>query len=284
MQVYRDLAVITARPSAAEMDAAPHELYGTVDAAENFSVGRWVDAAREVLAGAEAAGRLPILVGGTGLYFKALTEGLSAIPPVPPEVRERIRREAAGMAPAALHARLAADDPLTASRLRPSDPQRILRALEVLEATGRPLAHWQEAGREGALLAGHDVRAVFLAVDRADLRDRIDRRFEAMMAAGALAEVAALAARGLDPALPAMRAHGVPGLIAHLRGEVPLDEAIARGQRDTRAYAKRQETWFRHQMPGFAALSPGAARAELTRWLSRGRADPAAPSPAGSTA
>ena len=284
MQVYRDLAIITARPSPGEMAMAPHRLYGTVDAAETFSVGRWIAAAQAAIAEAGASGALPILVGGTGLYFKALTEGLSAIPAVPPDIRERVRREAEGVPPAEIHARLAALDPLTASRLRPSDPQRILRALEVFAATGRPLVHWQQAGREGAVLGDHEHRGVFLTVDRTELRAKIDRRFEAMMAAGALAEVEALAARRLDPALPAMRAHGVPGLIAHLRGEASLDDAIARGQRDTRAYAKRQETWFRHQMPGFAALTPGAARQALSRWLASPPAGDAAPFPGGSQA
>jgi tRNA dimethylallyltransferase len=259
MQVYRDLAVITARPSAEEMRQAPHRLYGTVDAAENFSVGRWVTAATQEIAAAEAEGQLPILVGGTGLYFKALTEGLSTIPAVPEAVRARVRAEAEGLPPEALHARLTAIDPLTAGRLRPSDPQRILRAIEVFEATGRALAAWQADGREAPLLPIDSCAACFLAVERTWLRARIDARFEAMMAAGALEEVEKLAARGLDPALPAMRAHGVPGLIAHLQGTLSLAEAIARGQKDTRAYAKRQETWFRGQMPGFQQLAPQEA-------------------------
>ncbi|MBX9991528.1 tRNA (adenosine(37)-N6)-dimethylallyltransferase MiaA [Phreatobacter oligotrophus] len=267
MQVYRDLSIITARPSAEDMALAPHRLYGTVDAAENFSVGRWVAAATEEIGRAEADGALPILVGGTGLYFKALREGLSAIPPVPAEVRDRVRTDADGVPPAELHARLTAIDPRTAAKLRPSDPQRIIRALEVMVATGRPLAAWQEDGREAGLLAGAEVAAVFLSAERASLRRRIDARFVAMMEQGALDEVKRLAARGLDPALPAMRAHGVPGLIAFLRGEASLDEAIARGQKDTRAYAKRQETWFRHQMPDFAALEPAAAAKALAARL-----------------
>ncbi len=267
MQVYRDLAIITARPAPEEMALAPHRLYGTVDAAENFSVGRWVTAATEEIHRAEAAGALPILVGGTGLYFKALRQGLSAIPPVPEGVREQVRAEAEGIAPAELHARLAAVDPRTAARLRPSDPQRIVRALEVFAATGRPLAAWQEDGREPGALAHATVAAVFLSVERAELRRRIDARFVAMMEAGALDEVKRLAARTLDPALPAMRAHGVPGLMAFLRGEVSLEEAIARGQKDTRAYAKRQETWFRHQMPDFAALEPAEAARTLASRL-----------------
>ncbi|MGQ3354583.1 MAG: tRNA (adenosine(37)-N6)-dimethylallyltransferase MiaA [Phreatobacter sp.] len=281
MQVYRDLRIITARPTEDETALAPHRLYGTVDAAETFSVGRWVEAAAAEIGAARVAGALPVVVGGTGLYFRALTAGLSAIPPVSPETRERVRREAAGRAPADLHAALAAKDPETAARLRPSDPQRIIRAIEVFEATGRPLVQWQRDGREAAVLSGFDLATVFLAVDREPLRQRIDRRFEAMMAAGALYEVTALAARRLDPTLPAMRAHGVPGLMAHLAGEVSLADAVARGQRDTRAYAKRQETWFRNQMPEARWLTPVSAAEELTRWLD---ADGAAPFPAGSSA
>ena len=267
MQVYADLTIITARPTAAEMTGAPHRLYGTVDAAENFSVGRWIEAAGRIIGEATAAGLLPILVGGTGLYFKALLEGLSDIPAVPAEIRTRIRAEAEGESPQALHARLGAVDPQTAGLLRPSDPQRIIRALEVLAATGRPLAEWQKAGRSDPLLDAQGSPAVFLAVDRPVLRERIDRRFETMMAEGALDEVRQLAARGLDPSLPAMRAHGVPGLIDHLQGGMPLAEAIAKGQRDTRAYAKRQETWFRHQMPGFVAAPPADAFDRLARQL-----------------
>ena len=281
MQVYRDLRIITARPTEDEIALAPHRLYGTVDAAEAFSVGRWVEGASAEIAAAGAAGALPIVVGGTGLYLRALTAGLSAIPPVAPGLRERVRREAEGRSPAELHAALAAKDPETAARLRPSDPQRIIRAIEIFEATGRPLLHWQQDGREAAALAGFDLATVFLAVEREPLRQRIDRRFEAMMAAGALDEVAALSARGLDPALPAMRAHGVPGLLAHIRGEETLAEAVARGQRDTRAYAKRQETWFRNQMPEARWLTPVRAAEVLARWLD---AAGAAPFPAASSA
>ncbi|QCK86757.1 tRNA (adenosine(37)-N6)-dimethylallyltransferase MiaA [Phreatobacter aquaticus] len=264
MQVYADLAVITARPNADEMARVPHRLYGTVDASENFSVGRWIAAASRIIGETTAAGQLPILVGGTGLYFKALLEGLSAIPPVPTDVRARIRDEALGQSPQDLHARLTQIDPQTAAGLRPSDPQRIVRALEVMEATGRPLVEWQRDGRSAPLLDAARSPGVFLAVDRQVLRDRIDRRFETMMAEGALEEVRRLAERRLDPALPAMRAHGVPGLIAHLRGEMSMDDAVSKGQRDTRAYAKRQETWFRHQMPGFVATSPADALATLS--------------------
>jgi tRNA dimethylallyltransferase len=251
MQVYRDLEILSARPSEVERRGARHLLFGMVDAAENFSVGRWLEAARLVLARTEAEGRGVIFCGGTGLYFKALTQGLSDIPGVPEEVRAQTRAELAGLAPHEIYRRLREVDPTTAARLKPSDPQRLTRALEVFRATGRPLASFQDA-REAPSLAPGTWRGAFLGVERDALYARINRRFEAMMAAGALDEVRALRARGLDPALPAMRAHGVPGLIAYLNGEVSLEEAIARGQADTRHYAKRQFTWARHQLPGFA--------------------------------
>jgi tRNA dimethylallyltransferase len=262
MQLYRDLRVLTARPTPAEEGRAPHRLFGTVDAGENHSVGLWLADAAAALAEARAAGRLPIFVGGTGLYFKALTQGISAIPPVPAAVRAQLRAETAALPPPALHARLAACDPVMAARLRPSDPQRILRALEVFAATGRSLASFQGA-RQAALLDVAACRAVFLSPERAALNARIDARFEAMLAAGALDEVAALAARNLDPALPAMRAHGVPHLIAALRGEIALADAAERGKRDTRHYAKRQVTFARHQLPDFAWALPEAAEAAL---------------------
>ncbi len=258
MQVYRDLRVITARPTPEEEAAAPHDLFGHVDAAENYSVGRYLADAAAALARAGSAGRVPILVGGTGMYFKALIRGLSDIPTVPPEVRERVRREAENLEPPALHARLAAIDPDMAERLRPSDPQRILRALEVFAATGQSLAAFQGA-RATPLLPIENCVAIFLESDRGDLADRIDARFDAMMAAGALEEVKQLAARGLDPMLPAMRAHGVPGLIAFLSGESSLETAVAKGKTDTRHYAKRQRTFARHQLPEFEWITPEAA-------------------------
>lgn len=255
MQVYRDLRIITARPTPEEEASAPHVLFGHVDGATNYSVGRYLDDARRALADARAAGRPAIFVGGTGMYFKALIRGLSDIPAVPAEVRERVRRETTGLAPPELHARLAARDPEMAGRLRPSDPQRLLRALEIFEATGRSLAAFQGA-RSPAPIDVDDCVAVFLAPDRDLLRRRIDARFEAMMAEGALAEVRVLAARDLDPALPIMRAHGVPGLIAYLRGECALAEAVERGKMDTRRYSKRQATFARHQLPEFAWTAP----------------------------
>lgn len=258
MQVYRDLRVITARPTQEEEALAEHRLYGHVDGAVNYSVARYLEDAAAVLAQIQAAGRLPVVTGGTGLYFKALTEGLSEIPPVPDGVREAVRHESEALPTPDLHVRLAASDPVTAAGIRPSDRLRILRALEVLAATGQPLAAFRGAKRPGPL-AGEGVVKLFLAPDRDWVRARIDARFEAMMAAGALDEVRTLMARGLDPLLPVMRAHGVPGLIAHLRGEISLEEAIRRGQADTRAYAKRQFTWFRHQLTGWRWAEPGEA-------------------------
>nr|WP_246718623.1 tRNA (adenosine(37)-N6)-dimethylallyltransferase MiaA [Microvirga terrestris] len=254
MQVYRDLRVITARPTPDEESQAPHRLYGHVDAGVNFSVGRYVADAIKVLREIEGT-KLPIFVGGTGLYFKALTEGLSNMPPVPEEVREQVRRESEGLETPELHRLLVERDSETARTLRPSDRLRVQRALEIFAATGRPLVSFHGA-REPGPLADRPVVKLFLAPDRDELRRRIDRRFESMMEHGALDEVKALGERNLDPMLPAMRAHGVPGLLAYLRGESSLDEAIAKGQGDTRRYAKRQFTWFRHQLPDWHWVDP----------------------------
>lgn len=254
MQVYRDLRVITARPTPEEEAQAPHRLYGHIDAAVNFSVGRYVADAIQVLQ--EVQGRkLPIFVGGTGLYFKALTEGLSDMPPVPEEVREQVRRESEGLETSELHRLLAERDPETAGTLRPSDRLRVQRALEIFAATGRPLVSFHGARQPGPF-ADTPIAKLFLAPKRDELRRRIDARFLAMMDQGALDEVRALGERNLDPMLPAMRAHGVPGLLAHLRGEISLDAAIVKGQGDTRRYAKRQFTWFRHQLPDWQWVEP----------------------------
>lgn len=250
MQVYRDLRVLTARPTPDEEARVPHRLYGYCDAAVNCSAGSWVADAATVLAETRAANRLPIFVGGSGLYFKALTRGLSAVPPVSPQVRDSVRARLERDGVEALHAELSRRDPVSAEKLKPRDRTRIARALEVIEATGRPLHDWHREGLPPLLPAAECV-AVFLAPDRDELYARIDRRFTAMLGAGALDEVAALAARGLDPLLPAMKAHGVPALIRHLAGEITLEEAAAIGQMDTRRYAKRQFTWFRHQLPEF---------------------------------
>ncbi|MGC2084241.1 MAG: tRNA (adenosine(37)-N6)-dimethylallyltransferase MiaA [Bradyrhizobium sp.] len=260
MQVYRDLCVITARPTPEEEARVPHCLYGHVDASVNYSAGSYVTDAASVLAEARREGRRPIFIGGTGLYFKALTRGLSAVPPVPNEIRDAVRARLERDGVEALHAELARRDPEAGARLKPRDRTRVARAIEVIEATGRPLADWHREGQP-PLLAEGGYQALFLAPDRDTLYARIDARFDAMLTKGALEEVERLAARRLDPLLPAMKAHGVPALIRYLRGEITRDEAATIGKADTRHYAKRQFTWFRHQLPEFGWLTPEAAGA-----------------------
>jgi tRNA dimethylallyltransferase len=251
MQVYRDLRIITARPTAAEEERAPHRLYGHVDAGENFSVGRWCREAAAALAAARREASHAIIVGGTGLYFSALTRGLAAVPAIPAAVRAEVRERLARDGAPALHAELSRRDPAAAARLTPGDRTRVTRALEVVLATGRPLKDWQE-DEAPAILDISRAAKIFLMPDREELLRRIDARFDAMIAAGALEEVRALAARRLDPELPAMKAHGVPWLIRHLKGEMTLTQAAAEAKRDTRQYTKRQATWFRNQLPEFA--------------------------------
>jgi tRNA dimethylallyltransferase len=262
MQVYRDLRIITARPNRDEEARVPHRLYGHVDAAVNFSAGAWVADAARTLEEAQAHDRLPIFIGGTGLYFKALTAGLSAVPPIPAEIRDGVRARLDRDGVEALHAELAQRDPPAAARLKLRDRTRIARALEVVEATGRSLLEWHREGQP-PLLPRDSYRALFLAPDRDELYARIDARFDAMLGSGALKEVERLAGRHLDPLLPAMKAHGVPALIRHLRGEISLDEAASIGRADTRHYAKRQFTWFRHQLPDFEWVRPEEARGWL---------------------
>jgi tRNA dimethylallyltransferase len=271
MQVYRDLRVITARPTPEEETQVPHRLYGCVDAAVNFSAGHWVADAALALAETRAQNRLPIFVGGSGLYFKALTRGLSAVPPIPAEVRDGVRARLELDGVKALHAELARRDQATAERLKPRDRTRIARALEVIESTGRSLTDWHREGLPPLLPQG-TFSALFLAPDRDQLYARIDARFDAMLAAGAREEVADLAARHLDPLLPAMKAHGVPVLIRHLKGEITLAEVAAIGRADTRHYAKRQFTWFRHQLPEFEWVKPDEARGWLGSVIPRASA------------
>jgi tRNA dimethylallyltransferase len=266
MQVYRDLRVITARPSLAEEARLPHRLYGHVDAAENYSTGRWCVDAAAALSAARQEGRVAILVGGTGLYFKALTQGLAAVPPVPADIRNNVRARLEDEGVAALHAELAQRDPVAAARLMPNDRARVTRALEVVLATGRSLLAWHEEGLP-ASLDPKDAATVFLDVGREELARRISRRFDAMMAAGALDEVRALAARNLNPSLPAMKAHGVPWLIRHFKGEVSVAEAAEHAKLETRQYTKRQATWFRNQLPGFVWVTPDRAQSEIEKQL-----------------
>src|SRR3979411_2613406 len=245
MQVYRDLRIITARPTPKEEAAVPHRLYGHVDAAVNFSAGGWVADAAVALAEVRAQNRLPIFVGGSGLYFKALTRGLSAVPAIPVEIRDGVRARLQPDGAGGLEAEAMRSDPASAERHNPRDRTRIARALEVVEATGRSLTDWHRDGLP-PLLPGA-FTALFLSPERDELYARIDARVDAMLKAGALDEVAALAARQLDPLLPAMKAHGVPALIRYLNGELTLDAAAAIGRADTRRYAQRQVTGVRPQ-------------------------------------
>ncbi len=243
MQVYRELRVLTARPTPEDEARVPHALYGVRPASEPGSVAWWRTAALSEMAKARDADRLPILVGGTGLYLAALTDGLAAIPDPGAEARAEARTLLREIGPAALHARLTEIDPETAARLRPSDSQRLARAWEVSRGTGRGLAAWQ---RDPGTPAPWRFTVLLLDPPRAGLRAAIARRLAAMLDAGALDEVRALLALGLDPALPAMRAHGVPELAAHLRGELSLQAATQRIELVTGQYTKRQATWFRH--------------------------------------
>jgi tRNA dimethylallyltransferase len=268
MQVYRDLRIITARPSADDEKRVPHRLYGHVDAAQNYSVGRWFSEAAAALDDALRNGQPAIVAGGTGLYFSTLTRGIAAVPPIPAQIRREVRGRLDAEGVAALHAELTLRDPASAARLEPGDRSRISRALEVVLATGRSLSEWHADNTPAPVdLAG--AAKIFLMPKRDQLGARIDARFDAMMAAGALEEVRALAARHLDPNLPAMKAHGVPWLIRHVEGEITLAEAVAQAKRDTRRYTKRQGTWFRNQLPQFEWVEPAHAAAAVEAQLAR---------------
>ena len=249
MQVYRELSVLTARPGAEALAAAPHRLYGVLSAREACSVARWLGLALAEIADCHRAGKLPMVVGGTGLYLRALSHGLSELPDIPEEIRAAARQRLDSIGPAALHAELAARDPAGAGRLQPGDRQRVLRAWEVLEASGRPLADWQRDNR-ATPPPGLSVSTIVLSPPRDDLYESCDRRFDAMMASGGLDEARALQRLELDPALPALKALGVPELRRHLEGELSLEDAAALARQSTRRYAKRQVTWFRHQVIG----------------------------------
>lgn len=258
MQVYRELAVLTARPGPAEAAGIPHQLYGTVPATEAYSVGRWLADAKAAMARSQDEGTVPILVGGTGLYFKALTEGLAPVPDIPPEVRAYWREEGEKGGQEALLAALAERDPLMASRLSPSDRQRIVRALEVIDATGVSLAEWQGGSAQPVVAAVAALKLV-VAPEREPLYAAIDARFDRMLAQGALEEVRSLLELNLDPGLPAMRAHGVRELAAYLQGRTSLEEAAAKAKTESRRYAKRQMTWARRYMADWEWVPDAAA-------------------------
>lgn len=268
MQVYRELAVLTARPGPADLARAPHRLYGMLEVTERCSAARWRDLAMAEIAASHGAGRLPVVVGGTGLYLKALLEGLSPIPEIPPAIRAAALALVAERGAAALHAELGRRDPVMAARLQPTDRQRLVRAWEVLEATGRSLAAWQSEPPPQEPGAPALAPIVFvLEPPRPALYAACDRRLAAMLAAGALDEVAALDRLGLAPDLPALKAVGVPELLAHLRGELTLPDALVAAQQATRRYAKRQITWFRHQIGAANRLSPAGTGAQYLERL-----------------
>jgi tRNA dimethylallyltransferase len=255
MQVYRELRVLTARPSAADQARVPHLLFGHVPVAERYSAGRYLADATDALRASRAAKRIAVFTGGTGLYFRVLTDGLAPIPAVPQDIRDSCRARLDEIGAEAFFAHFSARDPETAASLRPTDTQRVLRAASVLAATGRSLRFWQQL--EGTpVLKDLRVARFVLSPPRDQLYGRIDARFAAMADEGAFEEVRALA--GLDPSLPAARALGVPQLLAHLRGEQTREAAVKAGQAETRHYAKRQLTWFRRFMPDWKWLETGS--------------------------
>jgi len=243
-QVYRDLSVLSARPSPEEMGGVPHVLFGGWDGAQACSAADWAAAARTEIARLHDEGAVPVLVGGTGLYIRTLLDGIAPIPAIDPAVREAVR----ALPVTEAHEALRREDPERAAALNPADATRVARALEVVRSTGHPLAHWQQR-REGGIADRIALRPLILLPDRPRLYARCDLRFERMMERGAVEEVEALLARALNPDLPVMRAIGVPEIAGWLRGEWSRDEAMARGQQATRNYAKRQFTWLRHQPP-----------------------------------
>ncbi|HVY20853.1 MAG TPA: tRNA (adenosine(37)-N6)-dimethylallyltransferase MiaA [Bauldia sp.] len=248
MQVYRELRIISARPSAEDEAAVPHLLYGHVGAATRYSVGTWLADIAPVLADAKREGRVAIVVGGTGLYFKALTEGLASVPPIPADVRLAIARRIAEVETGELHARLAGENAEDAAAIRPTDRSRIVRAMEVFATTGLSLAAWKRADAQPPLVDPQTLERLLVIPEQAELHRRIAARAEAMVHHGSIEEARALGSLGLDPAQPAMKAIGVRELLAHLAGKLSLDEAVAAIKTETRRYAKRQMTWIRNQM------------------------------------
>ena len=244
-QVYRNLRVLSARPLPEDMRGVDHRLFGTWDGAQACSAADWAKAARAEIADAQALGKLPVLVGGTGLYLRTLLDGIAPVPAIDPVVREVVR----GLTQDERHAALRVEDAPAAARIAPADIARTARALEVVRSTGHTLTEWQRV-RSGGIAHSVDLRAVILLPDRAALYRRCNARFAAMLDGGAVDEVAALLARGLDPALPVMRAIGVREVAGLIRGGMTHSEALAAGQQATRNYAKRQFTWLRHQLPG----------------------------------
>jgi tRNA dimethylallyltransferase len=253
LQLYADLRVLSARPTEEEQSEVPHHLFGVADGADGWSVGRWLRAASPILDEIRGRGRAPVVVGGTGLYFKALTEGLADVPPTPAAVRQSVTAMYDALGEARFRELLASADPDAARRIEAGDRMRLSRAMEVLEATGRPLSAWQ--ADTAPALEPDAWRAVAIVPDRADLYTRCDARFDAMLAGGVLEEVRALLTKGLDPNLPVMKAVGVRELERHLAGDLTLEDAAGLARQETRRYAKRQLTWLRNQTPDWPKIT-----------------------------
>jgi len=266
-QIYGDLPILTAAPSREDLQAVPHHLFGVAKATEIWSVGHWLRAACAQIADIRAQDRPVILVGGTGLYFRALTEGLADIPAVSAADRDQIEARYDDMGEVAFRKGLALHDPAAEARIEQGDRQRLIRALSVMETSGKSLSDWQ--ADTTSALSGQDWTGVVMEMDRALLYERCDNRLVAMIEAGVLDEVAALAAHGLDAKLPALKAVGYRELAAHLRGEMDLAEALQAAQRETRRYAKRQLTWFRNQTPGWIRLSATGPEAALRQFIAQ---------------
>ena len=247
MQVYRELRIITARPSIEEEALVPHKLFGHISGADDYSTAAWLTQAEAEIQHCWADNRLPIICGGTGLYFMALEQGLAKLPPIDPKIRDKWRNFQGD-----LHAELKQRHADSANRLNAADRQRLIRSLEVLESTGKPLIEWQKQAQKESILQTVNIERIFMNVPREELYARAESRFDHMLEQGALEEVRSLPP--LDPAQPLMKAIGVPEILAHLKGEMTLDEAKTKAKTATRNYIKRQMTWFRGQMKGWANL------------------------------
>lgn len=266
MQVYSDLRIVTARPSVEEEGRVPHHLYGHVSADTVYSTGQWLTDATSAIGQVQARGKIPVILGGTGLYFRALTEGFVEVPDIPDDIRTATRAEVHEIGPVAAHQRLREVDPAWAALVHENDPQRIARGLEVFRATGRPLTEWQAEPVEAPDLGS--VAKFVLAPDRDWLIERIHRRFHLMVEAGAVEEVEALLKQGLAPSLPAMKALGVPELGAYLEGDLSLEAAIEAAAIKSRQYAKRQSTWFRQQMISWNKVSAQDLESQIDKIFS----------------
>ena len=252
MQMVDALRVLTARPTVAEEAMAEHALYGVLPPSSPTSVAVWLGLVKPVIEQAWAQGKLPLLVGGTGMYIKTLMDGLAAVPEIPPAIRASVR----AMERAKLHPHLTMIDPLMATQLKPGDTQRLLRAIEVMEATGKSLEYWKKQALE-PFFPEAEFTSYYMDMSREEMYARIDKRFEIMINTGALDEVRMVMALNLPPDLPILRAHGVPELAAHLCGEMTLEDAIKKSQQNTRNYAKRQMTWIRNQLSDAVPVQSG---------------------------